>query len=353
MPPPYWRVYKGVLGSQELLNIQQVNVTQGRRVLSDSYAAGTASIEGRRPDLLPALNIGDLLVLQITNPNTSPASTRELGFRVADFRITYGIISDMDTWILQLEDAFAVMGRARMTQTWSAGTSIEVVLGDVCSAASITFYEVVARDWGTVGATTVTNGSCLETAQNAINTEQGLLFASGDAITAYTNGWQQYLTFADFSDAGGAATRYQQLQFMSMADNYATRVTVTIDGTGGATSGTGNYSYLVDTYAPNTAQAQNIAEYLKGALSVQSAGPIQMTVFLNDETSTRTLNSLLGGVNITFRGNSYKAQSIGYTISSDVNTTRVTLNLSSADFYNFLVLDNATFGRLDYNRLGF
>ena len=56
-----------------------------------------------------------------------------------------------------------------------------------------------------------------------------------------------------FGDAGGANTAYQQIQFLSMADNYATYVLVTINGGTPTVTGTGlpvrSYLYMSDLVA--------------------------------------------------------------------------------------------------------
>lgn len=354
MAIPYWTLTT-VAGSNAITNVQTVSLTKGRRVLTDFYSAGTASIEGRRPDLLPTLNIGDLIDVVLTNPNTLPAQSRTFTMRVADLEINYGTISALDTWTLSLEDAFAYVGRANITQTWASGTTTKVAFEDICSAASVTASSVIASSPKTVSATTVTAAPALNVMQTVINTEQGLLYARGNEIVFYTRGWQTYTTFYAFGDAGGATTAYQQVQFLSMADNYATYVVVTIDGSNPVVTGSGIYSYAQDTYALNATEAGYVGQYLDGALSVQTSTPNVLSVMLNTETSTRTLNAMGDntGITLTLRTQTYSANVIGYTITSDPELTRVSFNLASSDFYDFLILDNTVYGKLDINRLGF
>ena len=263
----------------------------------------------------------------------------------------------MDTWTLELEDAFAVLGRSKITRTWAAGTSVGKVFQDVCTDTGLSYSDVVAVAYKTISATTVTAESALSVMQSNLNTEQGLLFASGDSLLLYSRGWQQYTFFYNYSDAGGAATRYQQVQFLSMADNYSTYVVITINGGSATVVGTGLYSYQENTYAANTGAATDIGNYVLGGLAVQTNTPNRMTVLLNDETSDRVMNNLSNsntGVNITLRGQTYSANVIGFTISSDTQRTLVTFNLAGTSYYNFLVLGNtAGYGTLDYNRLGF
>lgn len=354
MPPPYWQIRKGSYTGTLLQNVTNVVVNKGRRVLSDNYSAGNATITGLRPDLLPSLAIGDEIYCILNNPNQSPQEKIET-FKIADFRIEYGFQQSMDQWELVLEDAFATLGRAQYNQVFASGDTTKYLFEQIADFAGLTRTTSGGTTPKTVSGHTLTNQSMLAVLQNTINTEQGLLYATGTALTMWLNGWQASTTFFNFSDAGGAATKYSRLNFFSMADNLANRVTVTINGGTGATVGSGLYSYELDSFALNSTAADNIARYVSGALSVQSTAPNQMTIILNNETSDRTYGALSqnAAVNITFRGTTYQATVIGYTIASDVNITRVTLNLASTAFYNFLILNSTVYGTLDNNRLGF
>jgi hypothetical protein len=360
MPPPYWTAYKN--GPTYLSNIQTVTVSSGRRVLTDLYSTGRATVTGRRPDLLPTLNIGDIITLTLNNPNTSPTSTFNRIMRVSDLEINYGTVSSMDTWTLSLEDAFASLGRDRITRTWAAGTLTKTAFEDVCLDVGLGYDSVVASANKTMSATTVTAENALNVMQTIVNTEQGLLYSSGIVsssssigLTMYTRGWQQYTQFQNFGDAGGANTTYQQVQFLSMADNYATYVLITINGGTPTVSGTGVYSYNLDTYALNSSEALSVGQYVQNALQTTSTVPNTLSVLLNTETSTRTLNALGQnmGVNITLRGTTYTANIIGWTISSTPEQTRVTFQLAGTQQYNYLVLNNSVYGTLNSNRLGF
>ena len=353
MAIPYWTAE--LPGPVSITNIQTVTVTSGRRVLTDFYAAGRATINGRRPDLLPTINIGDTVTLRLYNPNTTPTSLVVLPLRVADLQITYGATAAMDTWTLSLEDAFATLGRGRITRTWSAGTTTKVAFEDVCTDLGLSYNTVVSQTPKTLSATTVTDENALNVMQTIVNTEQGLLYAYSTGLALYTRGWQQYTTFYAFGDAGGANTTYQQVQFMSMADNYATYVLVTINGGTPTVAGTGDYSYRLDTYALNGSEALSVAQYVQGALQDTTAVPNTLSVLLNTETSTRTLDAInnQSGVTLTLRGQTYTANIIGWTISSTPEQTRVTFQLAGTEQYNYLVLNNSVYGTLNNNRLGF
>lgn len=353
MAIPYWTAQKAY--GDFITNIQTVTMNNGRRVLTDNYSAGRATVNGRRPDLLPTINIGDVIWLTLNNPNTSPTDTFFRPMRVSDLQITYGTVAAMDTWTLTLEDAFALLGRASVNYTWSAGKTTLDAITEVCVNLGIGYTDNYITTPKTISATTLSSANALNVVQNLINTEQGLLAADAYQLFFTTRSWQSETTFYAFGDAGGANTTYQQVQFLSMADNYATYVLVTINGGTPTVSGTGQYSYNLDSYALNATEALSIAQYVKGALQDTSAVPNTISVLLNTETSTRTLDALAlnTGVTLTLRGSTYTANIIGWTISSTPEQTRVTFQLAGTEQYNYLVLNSSVYGTLDYNRLGF
>jgi hypothetical protein len=353
MAIPYWTA--GFIGPSNLSNIQTVTMTSGRRVLTDLYSAGGATISGRRPDLQPTINVGDTLYMTLWNPNESPTGQFNITMRVRDYQVTYGTVAAMDTWTLYLEDAFAIAGRGRVSRTFSVNTSTSVAFEDVCDDLGITHSLAGFASFKKMSATTVTDENGLAVLQKIVNTEQGLFYATGDALTFYSRNWQSNTTFYAFGDAGGANTAYQQVQFLSMADNYATYVLITIDGGTPTVTGTGVYSYNLDSYALDATEAGYIGQYVEGALSATEAVPNTLSVMLNTETSGRTLNALTenSAVTLTLRGQTYTANIIGWTISSTPEQTRVTFQLAGTEQYNYLVLNNSVYGTLDNNRLGF
>lgn len=354
MPAPYWTVSRTSGAGGNITNVQAVNVSYGRRILGSQYSATTGTIYGRRPDLLPALQVGDILSLTLTNPNSSPASQLVFSARVTDVDVEYGVQSALDTYTISFEDALAVAGRARITRTWAAGTTTLTAFQDVCTDVGLTYSSVIARPSQEISGITVTNEPALQVLQSIIDTEQGELGSGSATSSAFIgNGWQQYLTYNAFSDAGGAATKYDRLQFRSLAENVASFVEVNAAGLSTVTVGTGKYAYAVNTYARNSTKQTEIGQYIQGALTAQTITPTMVSVLLNQETSNRWLApaQLYSGLAITFRGTTYNTYSIGATITSDVQQTRITYYLANASFYNYLILDSTVYGKLDSNRL--
>jgi hypothetical protein len=339
-------------GATTITNVQTCTMTKGKVKVSDNLRPGTATITGRRPDLLPSLEIGDNINVLLYGPDG--IQYQEYEYRVADLRVDYGFLSSMDTWTLELEDAFAYLGRALVTRTWTAGTPASTVAYNICADVGI-YLGVNATSLSTVSAQIVTDGSALDVFQTLVNTEAALVQAGATGIQWYSRGWQSSLYYRSFSD-DGTGTLYDALTFGSLADNYADKVVVYPRGGTEVVTGTGIFSYNLDSYSFDTGQATQLGLYMKGVFDVQNSTPLTMSVLLNQDTYPwNMLNATQVGnaVSITFRGNTYNALIEGFTVTSDTTATRITYNLSSTAFYAFLTLNDAVLGRLDYNKLGF
>lgn len=354
MPVPNITVERVTPSSALITNVQTLQLSKGRTKVSDDFRPGTGTINGRRPDLLPALEIGDTVRVTIENPVTFVAV--QAVYRVADLTIDYGIVSSMDTWTLDLEDAFAYLGRATVTRSWSSGALASTVATDICNDVGITLVKDKAS-LSTVSAQVISDGAALDVFQVLANTEQALVQAGATTITWFSRGWQSGITYYAFSDTGSTTVKYDALTFGSLADNYADKVVVYPRGSSAVVTGSGIFNYNLDSYSFDTAQAQQLGLYVKGVFDVQTSQPQSISVLVNTDNTAAT-DSLRAcgvgsGIALTFRGTTYKALVEGFTISSDTTSTRISYNLSSTAFYAFLTLNDAVLGTLNYNKLGF
>lgn len=356
----YWTAKKAV-GGAALNNIQEVQIQSGRRRITDLLTAGTATVRGRRPDLLPSLLIGDTinLTLYAPYPNQPGPGDYDMGFsyRVADLTIEYGEVSAMDTWTLELEDAIAYLGRASLsTTTIASGTSTATAANTIATAAGLS-QTTTAGTTTTTSGQTVTGQNALEVYQILANTEAAWINCDGDNMYwRPRNSWQSQVTFYDFTDNGTSATiTYTDYRTASLAENYADKIVVRPRGSSDVITGTGIFSYNLDSYSFDTAQASNLASFWQAALDVDYVTPRQISYMLNGNYAT-ALNvvgqSALHGATVTFRGTTTSNIITGFQIYGSLDATYVTLYLSATNFLNFLVLDDAIYGKLDSNRLG-
>ena len=362
MPLPQYEIIHYTSGGTPttLSNVQEIRFSKGRRNVSDSLRAGTGTIGGRRPDLLPTIEIGDEISVTIK-------PTGGLGYnyrwRLSDLRIMYGTTSAYDTWEIDIEDTFAVVGRGSFGSSWADGTTASSAMNTVVTNFGGTTVTNLATK-SLLSAQVIVNKNGLDVLNTIAVTEQARFETSyslgSPHLAIYGRGWQSNLTTYDLSDDGTGTTpiRYNSIEFAGLADNYADRIVVNPVGGTTQSAGIGAYSYETDSYSRNNNDALNLAQYLLGVFNTQDDQPNEIEIKLSANTSTAADNILalcgsLSQLNIKFRGTTYKAVLEGFTIAANVDDITVTGYLSSPEYYPLLILDNTTFGLLDQGRLGY
>ena len=353
---PYLRMRKGATW---ITDIQAFTVSYGKRNISDTFRSANAVVSGRRPDLLPSIAIGDVLELFVTVTSGATLYNRDFQFRVADLRIVYGTIPSMDTWELLLEDTLAYLGRATLpARTIAAGTNAGTAAVTIAADVGVTLVESGTTSELT-SAQTVTGLNALEVINNLANTEYAWLESGGgpDLLSWLSRDyWTGGTNSAVFADDGTGEIDFDSLTFDSLADNYATKVVVNPIGGTEVEVGTGDYSYTLNTYSQNTAAATDLGQFVAGVFDVNASSPSSISYLVNSQDALYWTRGMVGPsflTSIKFRSQTYYARQIGFVIAGDTERTRVTSFLVPYDAIAWLVLNNASLGRLDYNRLGF
>jgi hypothetical protein len=168
---------------------------------------------------------------------------------------------------------------------------------------------------------------------------------------------------------------FDNIEFASWADNYYTQVTVDPDALSPVTAtkvGAGEpfRTYKVNTLHSSTSQATDYANYLLGnydnpdfALTAISCLAEAQSTFKLDSISYQSgtvpiVNPMFAWcigtqVNVTFRGTTFTCIIEGATMSATPASSRYTFYVSGADLNAYLILNNAVFGKLDSNKLGY
>jgi hypothetical protein len=371
----YWYPSGGTyFDGQYLDDLQTVNITSGRVGVQDPYRAGTANIGGRNPSDLPVIEIGDFLIVEAYPPDESLQYIMFQG-RIANVEVQFGFLPTLDRYTIFAEDALANAGRLNTTGSWAAGITTAEAAEDILTGTGvpIVFITPALAGASKVSAQSLTNVNLLTVLNDLIATEQGnLTSASNDQIQ-----WQGRREFtvsnpsALFTDDPAEVSitpqiSYDVLNFASLADNVANKVTVTPEGLAPQTFGTGTKSFELKSYDQTTAQAGDLAAYVQSTLtqatdvpySISSRTSMQTDLFLLALASTGPRERLF--VQVELRGTVYNCIINGATVSSDPSDTRVQLNLFAADLSAFFVLDDSFYGRLQddgppayNNKLGF
>ena len=343
--------------------VQEFGVTRGIQMFSDSLRAGTGYVRGRRPDLLPTIEVGMGIKIEAEGVVV-------VNYRVADFRTTFGTIASLDEYEITLEDTLAALGRTTGSFVWSAGTTTGNAMDVVATAAglSVTLLGTFSK---TCSAQVITNENALEVFGRLLTQEQGFI-ANGvtyDELYVWGSDFPSQgtgVTIIDCSDDGTGTNpvKYDGFDLAGVADNFANFIVVEPAGLSQSTAGTGKFSTTVQSYNQTTSAALNLANFLLGAYNQQDQGPQVLTARYSANTSAATVFNLLVAVgnNVTgarsqlqikHRGTTYNGFVIGATVTGLLDDIIYTYYLATPTYFAQFILNSSTYGVLNQNLLGF
>ena len=350
--------YTVTIAGASLLNVQNLTVNVGRAGVQDPFRTGTAVIAGR--NLTGFLNpqIGFQVLIYANGSLIYDG-------RVADVSINYGLVASMDTWEIRCEDAIADAGRSITSKYWPATTTCYYAANTFAANASINVQAVGSYPESSQSSSQFPQRqNVLQILQTLVQTEQGRLFGYG----LNTIGWlgrKDMATrpvVASFTDGSLTATygvaKFDSVFFASLANNYFTKVIVSPSGLADQTSGSGYRTFSMASYDVDTTQAANLAGYVRNTLAVSNGVPSSITCLAEEQSNNNALQAVLFGsqgcqIEIILRGVRYRCVVEGTTVSATPESSRFTLFLSSSEAYQFLVLNDTVYGKLDTGKLGF
>jgi hypothetical protein len=354
--------------STTLGDVQSVQIRQGRSNLSDTYKSAVFTIEGREPDSLPNIAIGDFLLITVEAfedgvPVVLDAYESEHLGRVADIQFDYGIVPAMDTWTITTEDAVAILGRSTVSLSVPAGT----VSGDAAKlitdavGVTMTIAGSSIPSPTTVKATVFENANALDAFQTYANTEMAFVVQQGDELLwVPRKGWTYTGSACVFTDdptdVGEFDFKYQGLRVSGLADTVADEVVISIRDGNTVTTGTGNTYIQFQTFDSSDAQAEDLAEYIKALFTNAEPQPYVLDFILNGqnpETILEPVATELRQIDLRFRGSESKALVLGFSLVITPSEARGSLNLLSINQIPLFQLDIPSNGVLDTNVLGY
>lgn len=360
-----------------LTNIQSINLNIGVQAQLEQIKASTASCVIRYPtgfaSPITQLKSGTEVIIQ---NNTVPASAYNVWEgKIADVSVEYGMpyaggVGNADFATISMEGFFADLGRMNGgSYAMAAGTlDAQMITATTQSGVSMSYRSAFEVRQGAATTVSSTWGDWVARValSNNARLRDGAEMSTGrvNIISPFNIVPCDYA----FSDAPtGSDQKYDVINFDSLSDNYYNQVTVSTESFGSSTAlASGVFkpyrTYQVNTINASASQATDFANYLlnnyktpKLAISSISATAEQQSTFkLDTMVSIFSLYYYPGcSVNITFRGTTYPCVIEGVSMSATPDSTRFTFYVSGADLNSYLILNDATFGKLDSNRLGY
>ena len=360
-----------------LTNIQSINLNIGVQAQLEQIKASTASCVIRYPtgfaSPITQLKSGTEVIIQ---NNTVPASAYNVWEgKIADVTVEYGMpygggVGNADYATIFMEGFFADLGRMNGgSYAMAAGTlDAQMITATTQTGVSMSYRSAfeVRQGAATTVSSTWGDWAARVALSNNARLRDGAEMSTGrvNIISPFNIVPCNYA----FSDAPtGSDQKYDVINFDSLSDNYYNQVTVATESFGSSTVlASGVFkpyrTYQVNTINASASQATDFANYLlnnyktpKLAISSISATAEQQSTFkLDTMVSIFSLYYYPGcSVNITFRGTTYPCVIEGVSMSATPDSTRFTFYVSGADLNSYLILNDAIFGKLDSNRLGY
>jgi len=291
--------------------------------------------------------------------------------------INLGYDTAGDAWVTVLaDDQSTELGQRSLIASTafdeeSSGTRVTNVLAN----ANIDYAGATSIDTGysTLAAQTLADDiNAVQYLQEVTNSEQGYLYVSRSGVMTFENRYGPLTDAATvtFSD-DGSDVPYQEIGRKVVSAELFNRLTANRTGaatiTANETASQNSYGIrllpLGEVLVLDDATVRNILEFLMVQTASTEVRINSLTAVL-DTQSSGTQNTiaqleLADAVNVEFTPPGVSQQSttgtlqqIGHAFTVG-ETWRVNLGMTPRDTTSYLILDDATLGRLDHNSLGF
>jgi len=369
----YYTVASGLVA---LTNVVNINVNVGRQRQLDQYSASTAQIVIRYPTgyASPITQLVPGTIIEVKNTATN---LRNFLGKISNVQVQFdkpynGGVGNGDYLTISCEAGLAEFGRKSGQGYAMAAANLETQL----TAVGVQSGYTVSLDSGVgntdLSATTV-NGTWADYLNSVALSLNARIIDVIDTTptqlrTLFVSPFLIRNASVNFSDTTNNATNqvYDGITFASYADNFYTQVTVDpeVPAAQTVTSGSAPYrTYTVNTLNATTGQALDYANYLLNNYKTPQVAISSISCLANAQNDMK-LDDLGSGpsdcgrqigkrVTVAFRGTSFPCIVEGYTFTAQPGDARYTYYVSAADLNAYLILDNATFGKLDSNRLGY
>lgn len=360
-----------------LTNVQSVDCTAGRQAQLDNFSSARCIVVLRYPDgyVTPVtpLTPGTEIRVEGEHINGGFPFTLLTGF-ISDVSVQYGIpfansVGQADFLTINIETEFAKLARTSGENYAMAADTVTAQIADATSESGCVVSVFPNNYLSTISmsATTVAGSWADWLNQMAFSLAGRIIEQSAEVILTSAQPTDEYVSPFLFTDAGGTGLIYDQLTFDTLAQNYFTQVTITPTAVAAQTAETGSAPFrnlTLNTYSPTTGRATDLANYYLNnfnqpalALSTIHVNMVAVNGNITQIIGNTGSNSGILGqgaqVNVVFRGTTYTCVIEGGAISATPSNCMLTLYVSGADLNAYLILDNATFGKLDENKLGY
>lgn len=349
-------------GEITLSNVQSISFKTGRERQLDQYSSCSGTIVVRQPTPQSSIIVPGAIV-RCTWENGA-SDVQQFRVFVSNVQMQYGIpyaggVANADYLIISLEGYLAKCGRTSGENYAMAAGTLFAQKSAAEIASGLTFaYSSQPASGPLMGSTTI-SGTWADWVNYVCLTTNGRMQEDYSAVFLFSP-FDPRVSTVNFSDTTNNATNhvYDKIEFGSYADNYYSQIIVDPESFAAQTVQTGSRpyrTYSVNTVNASASQALDYANYLLNNFNTPKVAPTSISWLANAQNNYAGAASFSVGtqVNVTFRGTTYTMIIEGTSFNAVPGEARYTYYVSAADLNAYLILDNATFGKLDSNKLGY
>jgi len=376
--PLSWNVifYDGTAW-RDLPDVNGISTFVGRRLQIDDYSVDRATITSLFPsDWTYTPQLGQEIRVYNVEPYVGALEIVSFVGRIRDVKIDYGLVPNEDRVTIECEGLAADLGRAQLNSFALSQDDTISQFGAVATQVGMPYGGSGGGE--SIASTQTYTGNAMGLINDLVRTEEGrLTFQVGGgylgtaAVYMFARQWYASINFP-FNDGTTTSQTYQMLydgiEFRSSADNYYNQVTITPQAVAAQTatlSQTPLYAWEKSTLDYSTGQAADHAQYLLN--NFQDRSNLIASITFTDVQQVTSNGpqpynpfpaQAMGGqisakCSVGFRGTVYRCIIEGVAVTAVPGVARCTLYLSPEDTNAYLILDDTTYGRLDYNKLGY
>jgi hypothetical protein len=359
--------------------VQALNIFRGRRLQIDDYSADSMTVESEFPSSWTvAPKLGDRVVAYIYKPGVVVGMDHFGAFygNIRDVQINYGYVTNEDRVTITCEGLQGDWGRAQLNsfalveevtsdQVYKVGVEVGLPIAPFNGRSIASAQTYTGNAFGLINTITRTEEARMLAQSVTYHATPEIYWYGRNSLPQTTYYWNDTTSTVD-----PYQMKYEQIQFRSSADNYYTSITIDPLSVASQTATTGVtpiYGWNKDTVDYSTSQALNHAEWVLNNFQSKDQTIASVTFTdvqqgpaiypppnnFNVQVITLIMSPIATLGNVTFRGNNFNTILEGMSISATPEQTRCTVYMSGQDTNAYLILNDAIFGTLDNNKLGF